>query len=75
MADTLLSVGLDVGTTSTQLIVSQLMVENQAGAFSVPDMEISERTVIYRSPVHFTPLLEGNLVMREFPGTKWIPAR
>ena len=62
MADTLLSVGLDVGTTSTQLIVSQLTVENQAGAFSVPEMEISQRIVRYRSPVHFTPLLEGNLV-------------
>lgn len=62
MAETLLSVGLDVGTTSTQLIVSRLTVENQAGAFSVPEMEISQRDVLYRSPVHFTPLLEGNLV-------------
>lgn len=62
MADTLLSVGLDVGTTSTQLIVSQLTVENRAGAFSVPEMEISDRNVRYRSPVHFTPLLEGNIV-------------
>jgi len=58
----LLSVGLDVGTTSTQLIVSKLTVSNRAGAFSVPEMEIAERKILYRSPVHFTPLLEGNLV-------------
>ena len=62
MADTLLSVGLDVGTTSTQLIVSRLTVENRAGAFSVPEMEISRRDILYRSPVHFTPLLEEKLV-------------
>ena len=52
------SVGLDVGTTSTQLIVSRLKVENRASAFAVPEMEIAERQVVYRSPVHFTPLLD-----------------
>ena len=62
MAEHLLSVGLDVGTTSTQLIVSRLMVSNKASGFSVPEMEISQREILYRSPVHFTPLLEGNLV-------------
>ena len=62
MAETLLSVGLDVGTTSTQMILSSLTVENQASAFSVPEMRISERKVLYKSPIHFTPLLQGDLV-------------
>jgi ethanolamine utilization protein EutA len=62
MADTLLSVGIDVGTTTTQLIVSRLTVENKASAFSVPEMEISDRQVVYQSPIHFTPLLGENLV-------------
>ena len=62
MAESLLSVGLDVGTTSTQLIVSQLTISNRASSFAVPEMEIAERKILYRSPVHFTPLLEGNLV-------------
>ena len=53
----LLSVGLDVGTTSTQMVVSRLTVENRAGAFSVPEMDISERKILYQSRVHFTPLL------------------
>ena len=57
-----MSVGLDVGTTSTQLIVSKLTVENQASAFSVPEMTISQRQILYKSPVHFTPLLGGDLV-------------
>ena len=54
----LLSVGLDVGTTTTQLIVSRLKAENQATGFAVPRMEITDRQVIYRSPVRFTPLLD-----------------
>lgn len=53
----LLSVGLDVGTTTTQMILSRLTVENRANGFSVPQMEITRREILYRSPVFFTPLL------------------
>ena len=62
MSEILKSVGLDVGTTSTQLVVSELTVENRASGFAVPEMEITRREVLYRSPVHFTPLLSGELV-------------
>jgi len=58
----LCSVGLDVGTTTTQLVVSRLEIENRASGFAVPEMEISKREVIYESPVHFTPLVGENLV-------------
>ncbi|MBQ8237102.1 MAG: ethanolamine ammonia-lyase reactivating factor EutA [Oscillospiraceae bacterium] len=58
----LLSVGLDVGTTSTQMVVSKLAVENKAGAFSVPEMEIAAREILYKSPVYFTPLMGQDLV-------------
>lgn len=57
-----MSVGLDVGTTSTQMIVSRLTAENRASAFAVPKMEITEREILYRSPVYFTPLSSHNLV-------------
>jgi len=62
VSERLLSVGLDVGTTSTQMILSELLVENKAGSFSVPEMEIGQRKILYKSPVHFTPLLHGDLV-------------
>ena len=62
MGEHLLSVGLDVGTTSTQLVVSELTVENQASAFSVPEMTISRRKVLHESPVYFTPLVGRDLV-------------
>ena len=62
MSKHLCSVGLDVGTTTTQLIVSELKAENKASAFSVPEMEITSRKILYQSPVRFTPLLSGELV-------------
>ena len=65
MADILRSVGLDVGTTSTQMVLSELWIENRAGSFAVPELEISDRKIRYRSPVHFTPLLGGELVDAE----------
>jgi ethanolamine utilization protein EutA len=58
----LCSVGLDVGTTTTQLIVSELNVENKSGAFSVPELSITDRKILYESPVHFTPLLDESHV-------------
>lgn len=62
MADTLISLGLDVGTTSTQLVFSRLTIENRSGSFSVPELEIADREILYRSPIHFTPLLSEDLV-------------
>ena len=60
--DKLISVGLDVGTTTTQLILSELTVENRGNAFSVPQMAIGNREVLYQSSVIFTPLISGELV-------------
>lgn len=65
MSERLLSVGLDVGTTSTQMVVSELLVENRASGFAVPEMQITHRKILYRSPVSFTPLLEGKRINGE----------
>ena len=62
MGEFLTSVGVDVGTTTTQLILSRIRVETKASSFAVPDMEIVDRQVIYRSPIHFTPLIRDELV-------------
>ena len=61
----LISVGLDVGTTSTQMVFSRLRIENKAGSFAVPELTIESREILYKSPVHFTPLLAGDLVDAE----------
>lgn len=62
MSDRLLSVGLDVGTTTTQMILSAITVQNRASGFAVPEMTITQRQVLYKSPVHFTPLKGNSLV-------------
>ena len=62
MSERLLSVGLDVGTTSTQMIVSELDIENNASGFTVPEMVIADRKIRYKSKVHFTPLQDESHV-------------
>ncbi len=51
----LLSVGIDVGTTTTQLIFSALEVTNRAPVNQVPRYEFTRREIIHQSPVIFTP--------------------
>ena len=65
MTEHLLSVGIDLGTSTTQVILSRLRVENQANPFSVPRMAITDREILYRSPIHFTPLLDGRTIDAE----------
>lgn len=60
MRETLRSVGIDLGTSTTQLIFSRLTVENTASPYAVPRMEIQDREILYRSPVHFTPLVNAD---------------
>lgn len=62
MKESLLSVGIDVGTSTTQLVFSHLEIQNEANAFSVPDFTIGEKQVLYRSEVHFTPLLSEEVI-------------
>ena len=62
MCDTLLSVGLDVGTTTTQMVVSKITVQNRASGFAVPEMTITDRQILYKSQVYFTPLKGAELV-------------
>ncbi len=57
MTEQLLSAGIDIGTSTTQLVLSRLTLENQAGPFSVPRIAITGRELLYRSAIHFTPLL------------------
>lgn len=52
----ILSVGIDLGTSTTQLILSRLTIKNFASAFSVPRINISKKEVIFKSNIIFTPL-------------------
>lgn len=56
MHEEILSVGIDIGTSTTQLIFSRLVLENKATSYTVPRIDIVDKEVIYRSEIHFTPL-------------------
>ncbi|MCP4117268.1 MAG: ethanolamine ammonia-lyase reactivating factor EutA [Desulfobacteraceae bacterium] len=57
MKETVLSVGIDIGTSTTQLVFSQISLENMASMVSVPRIKIVDKEVVYRSDIHFTPLV------------------
>ncbi|SCY23773.1 ethanolamine ammonia-lyase reactivating factor EutA [Desulfoluna spongiiphila] len=56
MKESILSVGIDIGTSTTQLVFSRITIENTASMISVPRIKIADKEVIYRSDIHFTPL-------------------
>jgi len=59
---TMTSVGIDIGTTTTQCVISRLTIENTASATLVPRMEITSKEVIHRSEIYHTPLHQHHLV-------------
>ena len=58
----LLSVGIDVGTTTTQLVFSRLSMSNTARTGLIPRVSITNREVLYQSPIVFTPLLDQDTI-------------
>lgn len=56
MAEKILSVGIDIGTSTTSLVFSNLTIEKVTGDMYMPKTEITDKKVIYRSPIYFTPL-------------------
>ena len=53
---TILSVGIDIGTSTTQVIFSRLTFKNSAGYFAVPHIAIVDKEVVYKSGIYTTPL-------------------
>lgn len=65
MKEEILSVGIDIGTSTTQLVFSKITIENTAGNFSVPRVNIVDKEIIYRSSIYFTPLSTQNKIDKE----------
>jgi ethanolamine utilization protein EutA len=58
---TINSVGIDIGSSTTHLIFSRLILRREGSAFS-SNFKVAERQVIYRSPIMLTPYLSGVLI-------------
>lgn len=62
----LISVGIDIGTTTTQIVFSKLLVAESAslsmmpqaryGPARKPRAQVARKDVLYQGPVHFTPI-------------------
>src|SRR5690625_2024016 len=57
MSEIILSVGIDIGTSTTQLVLSHLTLENTSSAFRVPRISIVDKKVIYKSEIMNTPIV------------------
>jgi ethanolamine utilization protein EutA len=51
-----LSVGIDVGTTTTQVVFSRLVLHDVARPGQVPRVQVDEKSVVHSGDVHLTPL-------------------
>ncbi|MCL2163228.1 MAG: ethanolamine ammonia-lyase reactivating factor EutA [Oscillospiraceae bacterium] len=83
VAERIISVGIDIGTTTTQLIFSRFVIENTAGSTSVPRISIVDKQIVYESAIHITPLLSQSrideaavreIVLREYKLAGFEPA-
>ena len=61
---TINSVGIDIGSSTTHLIFSRLILRREGSAFS-SNFKVAERQVLYRSPIMLTPYLSGVLINTE----------
>lgn len=71
----LTSVGIDIGTTTTQLVLSQLTLTNVMPGSQVPRIEVSDKQVKYRGEIYFTPFIDrkhvdgaalSNIIAKEY---------
>ncbi|WP_282935877.1 ethanolamine ammonia-lyase reactivating factor EutA [Paenibacillus sp. RC67] len=59
------SVGIDIGTSTTKMIISRLRLARTSGALSLPRYDIVERELVYASPIYSTPLKSADEVDAE----------
>ena len=65
MSESILSAGIDIGTSTIQLIFSRLVIQNVSGFGTIPKIEIIDKEIIYRSEIYFTPLILENEINAE----------
>lgn len=58
---TLRSVGIDIGSSTTHLMFSRLTLRREGASFSAR-FSVTEREMLYRSPIMLTPYIAGTLI-------------
>lgn len=62
MSEIIYSTGIDIGTTTTHLIISKLTISVKEGFGSAPKVEIDDKEIIYMSKIYFTPLENDGII-------------
>lgn len=57
--ETILSAGIDVGTSTTKVIISRFVLMNTAGSSHIPRIEIISKEIVHKSPIFRTPLKDS----------------
>ena len=82
MTESMTSVGIDIGTSTTSVVFSKIYVENTSGAARVPNYKIVDKEVVYRSRMYFTPLRDNtrldtekimNIIEKEYVSAGILP--
>jgi ethanolamine utilization protein EutA len=60
--NSILSAGIDVGTTSTHFTLSRLQLGNTSVANQAPRIAIYQREILHRSAIHLTPVLSDRRI-------------
>lgn len=58
----LVSAGIDVGTTTTQLIISEIILKNRLPGARIPKIEIISKKILYKSKIYITPIIDHKTV-------------
>ena len=58
---TIRSVGIDIGSSTSHLVFSRLVLRREGSAFS-SRFRVTDRQVLYRSPILLTPYISGTLI-------------
>lgn len=80
----IVSAGIDIGTSTTKMVFSELEVKNTAGFGSAPRIEITSKRILHRSPIYRTPLIGEDgiditaiheLILQEYEAAHLTPAQ
>lgn len=58
----LFSIGIDIGTSTFQMVISELTVENSMPSYMIPKFQITDKKIVYRSKIYFTPMVNQELL-------------
>lgn len=56
--ESIISIGIDIGTTTTSIIFSRIYFNNTAVSYMAPKVDITDKEILYRSEIFETPILD-----------------